>query len=117
MLSSVNLPVMKVTGDHVQAGPDALAIEEPLEIRLVYGPAQARIPQNLAVTMRTPGHDADLAMGFLFTEGIIADPSAVDDIRHLAIPCSENKQNTIQVSLKSGYIPKLDKAEDRKSVV
>lgn len=111
MLSSINLPVMKVTGDHVQAGPDALAIEEPLEIRLVYGPAQARIPQNLAVTMRTPGHDSDLAMGFLFTEGIIADPSAVDDIQPVLIACSEGKQNTIEVRLKSGYAPNLGKAD------
>jgi len=111
MLSSIQLSVMKVTSGQAATGPDALAIEEPLEIRLAYGPLEARVHQNLAVTMRTPGHDADLAMGFLFTEGIIPGASAVETIQHLAIPCSENKQNTIEVSLKSGYQPKLGKAD------
>lgn len=111
MQPSIKLPVVKITGDHAQAGPDVLAIEEPLEIRLVHGPAQARILQNLAVTMRTPGHDADLAMGFLFTEGIIADAIAVDDIQPVLIACSEGKQNTIEVRLKAGYAPNLGKAD------
>ncbi len=47
----------------------AVAVEEPLEIRLGGRP--------VAVTMRTPGHDADLALGFLLTEGVIDDPASV----------------------------------------
>jgi FdhD protein len=111
MQSSVQLPVIKLSGDSARSGPDLLAIEEPLEIRLaVYSP-QGGAVQNLAVTMRTPGNDTDLALGFLFTEGIIADPAAVQDIRHLAIPCSENKQNTILVTLRRDVLPNLGKSE------
>jgi FdhD protein len=49
--------------------PDRLAGEEPMAIR-VAGPGQA--PVDVAVTMRTPGHDAELAIGFLVSEGLLA---------------------------------------------
>jgi FdhD protein len=51
---------------HHDLGQDEVAVEEPLEIR-VDG-------QPLAVTMRTPGHDEELALGFLYTEGLISAP-------------------------------------------
>lgn len=50
---------------------DLLAVEEPLEIRIVYGPDNNRQQKNISVTMCTPGNDMELATGFLFTEGII----------------------------------------------
>src|SRR6185369_12032620 len=50
---------------------DLLAVEEPLEIRIIYGTEKERQQKNISVTMCTPGHDAELAAGFLFTEGII----------------------------------------------
>lgn len=52
---------------------DSLAAEEPLEIRVNGAP--------LTVTMRTPGHDEELAAGFLFTEGLIDDPGQLDSLR------------------------------------
>jgi FdhD protein len=59
---------------------DELAVEEPLEILLVYGPADARLVKSISVTMRTPGNDAELAVGFLLTEGVIRDANDVDSV-------------------------------------
>lgn len=59
---------------------DFLAVEEPLEIRLGYGPRAGRQSKSIAVTMRTPGHDAELAAGFLLTEGVIRDAADIDSI-------------------------------------
>jgi FdhD protein len=61
---------------------DLVAVEEPLEIRVDGEP--------LAVTMRTPGHDEELALGFLFTEGLIAEPRGAGLTEDLAA-------NTIEV--------------------
>lgn len=56
---------------------DLLAVEEPLEILLVYGPADERKQKSISVTMCTPGHEEELAAGFLFTEGIIQAKSDI----------------------------------------
>ena len=50
---------------------DFLATEEPLEIRIVFGPEKKRKDRSLSITMRTPGHDKELAAGFLLGEGIV----------------------------------------------
>jgi FdhD protein len=49
---------------------DLLAVEEPMEIRIGYGPIDMRMQKSISVTMRTPGNDFELALGFLFTEDI-----------------------------------------------
>lgn len=61
---------------------DILAVEEPLEIRLVYGSNQSRTTKNISITMRTPGHDFELAQGFLFTEGIIKNYNQILEISY-----------------------------------
>jgi FdhD protein len=54
---------------------DEVATEAPLEIRIGYGPPNARQQRTLAVTMRTPGHDRELALGFAYAEGVVRWPA------------------------------------------
>lgn len=85
--------VRKVTSTGETEATDMLAVEEPLEIRLVFGPETARVEKAISVTMRTPGHDEELAMGFLFTEGILRDGSEVAGVQHVS---SDGNVITIQ---------------------
>ncbi len=59
---------------------DRVVVEEPLEIRLTFGREPRRLTRRVAVTMRTPGHDELLALGFLFSEGIITHPDQVESV-------------------------------------
>jgi FdhD protein len=104
------IPVIKVRALQCADTTDELATEEPLEISLEYGPDFQRETRNISVTMRTPGNDAELAIGFLFTEGIISSVDQVLVARH-TFTCAEDRQNTIQVSLKPGAGPNLHSAE------
>lgn len=83
----IDAPVDKVTGLDARRAMEALAVEEPLEIRLVYGPADARAAKSISVTMRTPGYDYELAAGFLMTEGVIHD---VLDIERIVYPAESS---------------------------
>ncbi len=78
---------------------DILVSEEPLEIRLGHGPEEDRKEIQLSVTMRTPGNDEELAMGFLFTEGLVTDMSQVLRV----VPCEnvkeEERGNVVRVEL------------------
>ena len=82
---------------------DLLAVEEPLEIQIAFGPAHARRRQSLAVTMRTPGHDFDLAMGFLFTEGIIGRATDITLMRYAAEQLEGTaRENVLLAELRAG---------------
>ena len=88
-------PVVKInleaSGEAARRRPDDLAAEEPLEIRVRREP--------LAVTMRTPGHDIDLAMGFLLSEGIVARPEDVVTAQLCAGSDTPNTYNVVDVVL------------------
>jgi len=70
---------------HVKRGEiarvqDAVAVEEPLEIQLVYGAVDDRKVKSISITMRTPGNDDELAAGFLMTEGVVRDATHITSI-------------------------------------
>jgi FdhD protein len=89
-------PVLRLTPDGQRRRPDALAVEEPLELR-VGGRA-------LAVTMRTPGHDVELAHGFLLTEGVIGDMADVREARYCGSRDGDgvNTYNVLDIGLAAG---------------
>ena len=79
---------------------DLLAIEEPLAIRLGYGPVHDRQQRQLSVTMRTPGYDFELTLGFLLAEGIICHQRQVVSIQHCAdVEQTAERENTVRVEL------------------
>lgn len=79
---------------------DAVACEEPLEIKLAFGKEGQREHRSLAITMRTPGQDEALAIGFLFTEGIIGQAPEVIGVRHVGQALSpESEKNILLVEL------------------
>ncbi|MGO3152379.1 MAG: formate dehydrogenase accessory sulfurtransferase FdhD [Galactobacter sp.] len=83
-------PITKIRlGYGASRRPDTLAVEEPLEIRVAGTP--------LAVTMRTPGHDVDLAIGFMLSEGIIREGDDVVAAIHCGGPGSGGEENTYNV--------------------
>jgi FdhD protein len=92
--------VGRVIGETLAPSSDDLSIEEPLEIRVDVLHSDRRRAAPLAVTMRTPGNDVELAAGFLFTEGIISDRADLADIEI-------EDRNTIIVTLKEAKPPLL----------
>ncbi len=78
---------------------DLLVTEEPLEIRLGHGPLDDRRELRLSVTMRTPGHDEELALGFLVTEGLIDDPQQVVRVAYCEDVKSEERGNVVRAEL------------------
>lgn len=102
------MPLTKVSSvkiqkiDHAasQEEVDLLAVEEPLEIRVGFGPETDRQQKSVSVTMRTPGNDLELAAGFLFTEGIISSPGELLTVSHCNTTGEqENPENIVRAEL------------------
>jgi FdhD protein len=99
-------------GQQNRDSSDLLAVEEPLEIRLEFGPIQDRQQRNIAVTMRTPGHDLELAAGFLFSEGILHSPAHIHKIDWCAnVDSEEEYGNVVKVELVPEAMPELGKLD------
>ncbi|MDX2303971.1 MAG: formate dehydrogenase accessory sulfurtransferase FdhD [Microscillaceae bacterium] len=91
---------------------DLLVVEEPLEIRLGFGTADNRQQKSISLTMRTPGNDFELSLGFLFTEGILTSINQLHSIRYCEnISSEDSKENIVRVELKEGFTPDLKTLE------
>jgi FdhD protein len=116
-----SLPIQKISADHRFDTHDPVVVEEPLEIVLEYGPIGKRTEQTVSVTMRTPGQDLELALGFLFTEDIIPGNTALLEPETIAArentenenidSENTNSQNTIKIALDPEANPDLKKLE------
>ena len=79
---------------------DLVSIEEPLEISIKFKDHNEWVTNSLSITMRTPGHDADLVRGFLFNEQIIQDLNEIENIESLGEKVGQYKiQNKILITL------------------
>jgi FdhD protein len=87
---------VSATGE-VRSAPDALVVEEPLELRVSGSP--------LAVTMRTPGHDMDLMAGFLVTEGVVRRREELVAMRYCSGKDSQGRQtyNVLDATIAGRY--------------
>lgn len=84
---------------------DLLATEEPLEIRVGDGEEE----KTIAITMRTPGNDFELAVGFLYAEGVLNKPDDLDTVKYCD-PGGEQQYNVVRVGLR-GALPALSGLE------
>jgi FdhD protein len=103
---TVGRPVLRVRDGVVSRRPDKLAAEEPMEIRVNGRP--------LTVTMRTPGGDFDLAVGFLVSEGVVHSADDVTSVRYCAGATADggNTYNVVDVGL-AAHVPPPDASLER----
>jgi FdhD protein len=109
---SLPITVSEFRGATRRSRQDRIAIEEPLEIRLGYETADGRTESSVSITMRTPGNDAELASGFLFTESIIRDNADIAFVKPCGPPAPDSgNNNVVRVELESGVDVDLDRLQ------
>src|SRR5678816_560274 len=99
MRDSTPVSVLKITESQAQKVDDDVVIEEPLEVR-VNG-------ESISVTMRTPGNDFDLAVGLLWTEGIIRSRDEIGTIAY----CPDEEQPELRNIVNVGLVDSKRKIE------
>ncbi len=101
-VSSLEINIDKIVGDSADSIADHVAVEEPLEIRLGYSTPEGRTASSVSITMRTPGDDAALACGFLYSESIIRNSTDISKVEHCGpVAPDSGNHNIIRVDLAS----------------
>lgn len=97
---SVSKNVLKIGEISAQSVADKVAVEEPLEIRLGYSTPAGRTTSSISITMRTPGNDLELALGFLFSEAVIRSAADVSAAEHCGPPAPDTgNRNIVRIDL------------------
>ncbi len=104
-------PVIRVQPGAWQQSDDVLAAEEPMEIRLLWEADGWTERKSIAITMRTPGDDFELALGFLHGEGIITSREDVLDVNYCLDEAEDQRLNVVTVTLRAGLTFDLSRLE------
>ena len=99
MKSTTPVKIWNVTQKKRVEKSDFLAVEEPVEIQLGL---KGQDPKSISITMRTPGNDFELAIGFLFTEGIIQSKDQIQNIDYAKVWETEKEENIVLVEIADG---------------
>jgi FdhD protein len=105
------IPVRKTNGHSSIEAADFVVVEEPLEIRLGYLKNGALRQKSISVTMRTPGDDEALALGFLFTEGLIQSFSQVLEVSRPPVRWRQAEENALLVKVTEDLESRIDRLE------
>lgn len=103
--------IVKIQGQQRSSLDDLVVMEEPLEIRLGFLKNGIRAQKSISVTMRTPGHDEELALGFLFTESIINGAASVVGFNRPPVRWKQAKENVLVVELSDDVAVDLGRLE------
>jgi FdhD protein len=110
--SSLAIDIRKVNGDQQLDTEDSVAVEEPLEIQLSASDAAGAAAKSISITMRTPGNDVELALGFLFTEGIITSIEQIASAEPVGPADADNGwRNTIRIEVGAGVAIDYERLE------
>jgi len=110
--SSQSIEISKFGAAGITLKKDDVAVEEPLEIQVSSAGADGAAAKSISITMRTPGADRELAVGFLFTEGIINAADQVVSVRHYGETDPDSGlQNTVRVEIDPDVDLHLDRLQ------
>ncbi|MEQ8204970.1 MAG: formate dehydrogenase accessory sulfurtransferase FdhD [Woeseia sp.] len=109
--SSQAIDISSVSGGERETCRDWVAVEEPLEIQLAWPGPDGCAARSISITMRTPGHDTDLALGFLISESIISRANDIAQVAHVGPENDAGYRNVIRVELADGVSVDIDRLQ------
>lgn len=101
--------VRRTAGSGVERVRDVVSVEEPLEMRVALPAPGGWASRSIAVTMRTPGHDFELAAGFLLTEGVVRGPRDIRELTYCRSKSEPQQYNIVEARLTSADGVDLDR--------